>query len=121
VVLSVANTKYRKRRFAGCVLVSDAESWIYRDRLYAYGRQGATGVLDQWQQFVLNQVRLHGRGFTGPKLVCIDLQPYGSTQAPDRRDILNIGGFSDAVFKVVAAFLAENSGRFVAEVEAVEL
>ena len=42
-------------------------------------------------------------------------------QAPDRDDILNIGGFSDAVFGVVAAFLAEDAGRFVAEVEAVEL
>jgi 60 kDa SS-A/Ro ribonucleoprotein len=83
----VANAKYGKRRFAGCVLVSDTESWIYRDRLYAYGQQGATGVLDQWQQFVQNQPRLHGRDFTGPKLVRIDLQPYDSTQAPDRRDI----------------------------------
>ena len=55
------------------------------------------------------------------KLVCIDLQPYGTAQAPDRSDILNVGGFSDAVFSVVAAFLADDSGRFVAEVEAVEL
>jgi 60 kDa SS-A/Ro ribonucleoprotein len=35
--------------------------------------------------------------------------------------VLNVGGFSDAVFSVVAAFLADDSGRFVAEVEAVEL
>ena len=49
------------------------------------------------------------------------MQPYTSTQAPDRNDILNIGGFSDAVFSVVAAFLSEDTGRFVAEVEAVEL
>jgi 60 kDa SS-A/Ro ribonucleoprotein len=46
---------------------------------------------------------------------------YGATQAPDRSDILCVGGFSDAVFSVVAAFLADNSGRFAAEVEAVEL
>ena len=37
-----------------------------------------------------------------------------------RADILNVGGFSDAVFGVVAAFLAEDAGRFVAEVEAME-
>ena len=60
-----------------------------------------------------------GRG--GPKLVCIDLQPYTTTQAPDRSDILNVGGFSDAVFRVVASFLGEDAGRFVADVEAVEL
>jgi 60 kDa SS-A/Ro ribonucleoprotein len=51
----------------------------------------------------------------------IDLQPYTTTQAPERSDILNVGGFSDAVFSVVASFLADDGGRFVAEVEAVEL
>jgi 60 kDa SS-A/Ro ribonucleoprotein len=38
------------------------------------------------------------------KLVCIDIQPYGTLQAVDRGDILNVGGFSDAVFEVIAAF-----------------
>ena len=47
--------------------------------------------------------------------------PYGSTQAPERSEILNIGGFSDAVFDVIAAFLSSDTGRFVAEVEATEL
>ena len=37
------------------------------------------------------------------KLVCIDIQPYGTTQAPERDDILNVGGFSDAVFETIAA------------------
>ena len=55
------------------------------------------------------------------KLVGIDLQPYATTQAPERSDILNVGGFSDAVFSVVASFLADDNGRFVAEVEKVEL
>ena len=36
-------------------------------------------------------------------------------------DILNIGGFNDAVFNVVAAFLADDASRFVAEVESIEL
>ena len=34
---------------------------------------------------------------------------------------MNVGGFSDAVFSVVAAFLANDGGRFVADVKAVEL
>ena len=54
-------------------------------------------------------------------MVCIDLQAYTTTQAPEREDILNVGGFSDAVFSVVASFLSGDAGRFVAEVEAVEL
>ena len=56
-----------------------------------------------------------------PKLICIDVQAYTTTQAPERDDILNIGGFSDAVFQVVSSFLSDDAGRFVAEVEAVEL
>lgn len=48
---------------------------------------------------IRNQVRLHERGWPGAKLICIDLQPYTTTQAPDRSDILNVGGFSDVVFQ----------------------
>jgi 60 kDa SS-A/Ro ribonucleoprotein len=74
-----------------------------------------------WQEFVKNQVRLQARDDAGPKLICIDLQPYTTTQAPDRSDILNVGGFSDAVFRVVASFLGDDANRFVTEVEAIEL
>lgn len=112
IPLRAANTKFSKRQFAGCVLVSDNESWI------GTGRYGATGVMTEWQKFVKNQKRI---GVTNPKLVCIDIQPYGSTQAPERDDILNIGGFSDAVFNVVASYLSDDAARFVAEVESIEL
>ena len=90
-------------------------------RPFAAGRNGATGVMTEWEGFVKNQMRLQGAGMFGPKLISIDLQPYTTAQAPDRGDILNIGGFSDAVFNVVASFLASHAGRFVAEVESVEL
>ena len=83
---------------AGVVLVSDNESWVYQDRPYFYGVGGSTGVVTEWQQFVQNQVRLQGGDITGPKLICIDLQPNATTQAPERSDILNVGGLSDAVF-----------------------
>ena len=112
IPLHQANTKYRKRPFAGAVLVSDNESWV------GSGRYGSTGVMTEWQKFVKNQQRL---GVNSPKLVCIDIQPYGSTQAPERDDILNIGGFSDAVFHVVASYLSDDAARFVAEVESIEL
>jgi 60 kDa SS-A/Ro ribonucleoprotein len=124
-----ANGKCAKRRFAGVVLVSDNESWVYAGRAFASGQQGATGVMTEWQKFVANQQRLNpscssasqGEAGWGPKLVCIDLQSYTTTQAPEREDILNVGGFSDAVFNVVASFLSGDAGRFVAEVEAIEL
>ena len=92
IPLHEANTKYRKRQIAG--------------------------VLSEWQTFVANQQRM---GTESPKLVCIDIQPYGSTQAPERDDILNIGGFSDAVFHVVASYLSDDAARFVAEVESIKL
>jgi len=57
----------------------------------------------------------------GPKPVCINIRPHGTTQAPEWSDILIIGGFSDAIFTVVSAFLRGDPGRFVAEVEAIEL
>jgi 60 kDa SS-A/Ro ribonucleoprotein len=74
--------------------------------------------MTQWNQFVQNQKKL---GATSPKLICIDLQPLGTTQAPEREDILNIGGFSDAVFNVITAFQGNDPNRFVAEIEAIEL
>ena len=116
-----ANSDFAKRKFAGVVLVSDQESWVYKGRPYFYGVNGSTGVVTEWQQFVQNQMRLQGGECTGPRLICIDLQPSPTTQAPERSDILNVGGFSDAVFDVVAAFLTSDASRFVTEIEAVTL
>jgi 60 kDa SS-A/Ro ribonucleoprotein len=113
--LAAANMTIRRRKFVGCILISDQESWI------GTGRNGSTAVMTAWQDFVKNQVSLQGGDFAGPRLVCIDLQPYATTQAPDRSDILNVGGFSDPVFEVVTAFFTADPSRFVAEVEAVEL
>src|SRR5262249_13565795 len=107
--------RLKNRAFAGCVLVSDSESWI------GTGRGGQTATLTEWEGFVRNQKRVQGAAFSQPKLVCIDVQPYGTVQTPDREEILNVGGFSDAVFGVVAGFLTSDENRFVTEVEAIEL
>ena len=112
--LVAANQKHAKRKFAGIVLVSDNESWV------GTGRHGSTGVMTAWEAFVANQRKLAGKE-ASPKLVNIDLQPYQTVQACERADIMNIGGFSDSVFNVISAFLADNNQRFVAEVEAIEL
>ncbi len=102
------------RKFAGIVLVSDNESWV------GTGRSGSTGVMTAWEAFVANQRKLAGKE-ANPKLVCIDLQPNQTAQACERADIMNIGGFSDSVFNVISAFLADNNQRFVADAEAIEL
>ncbi len=75
--------------FAGAVLVNDTESWVYKGRPSGCGAQGATGVMIEWKALVKNQRPL---GVQAPKLVCIELQPYSSTQGPERDNILNVGG-----------------------------
>ena len=87
------------------IMVSDNESWV--DGV----RRGATETMLQWE-------RIKQRN-PGAKLVCIDIQPHGTTQAMERNDILNVGGFSDAVFDVVASFAEGKLGaqHWVGEIE----
>jgi hypothetical protein len=69
------------------------------------------------EQFALKPLKFHlvpNSQFV--TLVCIDLQPYQTVQASERAHIMNNGGFSDAVFARVSAFLADYNQRFVAEV-----
>lgn len=118
VPLMEANRRYANRAFAGVVLVSDNESWINHGNAHGFGRHGSTGVMTEWNRFRKIQ---RGLGIADPKLICIDIAPYGHSQAPDRQDILNIGGFSDAVFNVVSGFLESDTQRFVREIESVVL
>ena len=121
IPLQRANQKYRDKRFAGCVLVSDCESWIDTSSQRHYWSSDPTATMDEWKTFVKNQLNLGGHDAPSPKLICLDMQPYGTSQAPERADILNIGGFSDAVFNLVSSFLGDDANRFVSDVEAIEL
>lgn len=91
------------------ILVSDNESWVDANR------RGATQTLREWE--VLKQRNPKAR------LVCIDIQPTATTQAAERHDILNVGGFSDAVFTMMANFAAGkmNADHWVGEIEKVSL
>jgi len=94
------------------ILVSDNESWVDANR------RGATQTLREWEQLK--------RRCPDARLACIDIQPYATTQAPERRDIMNVGGFSDAVFGMLGLFAQGQSGRegaehWVAEIEKVSI
>ena len=115
--LMEANRRYAKRKLSGIILVSDNQSWINSSRPFGFGRSGATGVMNEWKKFATRNQKRNG----GPKLVCVDIAPYGNTQAPDRQDILNVGGFSDAVFGVINDFLRSDQSRFVQEIESIKL
>lgn len=78
------------------IFVSDNESWA--DPQHGRG----TEMMKHWNRFRKRNPRA--------RLVCIDLQPYATTQAQEREDVLNIGGFSDEVFTTIAEFAAGRLG-----------
>ncbi|HEY0912624.1 MAG TPA: RNA-binding protein, partial [Bradyrhizobium sp.] len=88
----------RRRESADVIIyVSDNESWVDSPHFGRFGG-GPTQTMTEWSTFVSRN--------PGAKLVCIDLQPYQTAQAVDtgRNDVLNIGGFSDQVFDLIAEF-----------------
>jgi len=89
------------------IFVSDNESWVDR------GSGRGTALMDAWQQFRQRN--------PNARLVCLDVQPNRTTQANEREDILNIGGFSDQVFEVISAFAAGtlNGSHWVDRIQAV--
>ncbi|MES2301112.1 MAG: RNA-binding protein [Pseudomonadota bacterium] len=89
------------------VIVSDNESWVDAKRF------GATAMMNEW-----NKLKVRN---PGAKLICIDIQPYGSTQAKDRADIMNVGGFTDAVFDAMARFASGQSRDWVEIVSKTEV
>jgi 60 kDa SS-A/Ro ribonucleoprotein len=75
------------------IYVSDNESWIDSNRHYGYGTQ-ATETMKEWMAFKQRNPQA--------KMICIDIQPNGTTQGKERSDIINVGGFSDHVFQLIA-------------------
>ncbi len=98
------------------VFVSDNESWVGKSR---YGH--STRTMELWEKY---------KGMNKKaKMVCIDIQISGTTQALDRKDILNVGGFNDGIFRVIHEFVkgvesetpAADSEHWVREIKATEI
>jgi 60 kDa SS-A/Ro ribonucleoprotein len=89
------------------VIVSDNQSWVDA------ARHGATATMREWDRIV--------RRNRQAKLVCVDIQPYGTTQAAGRPEILNVGGFSDAVFDTIARFARGEARSWVELVNQMEV
>ena len=87
------------------MLVSDNESWA--------GRSG--GACAEWYQYAA--------GHRNAKLCNVDIQPTSSTQVPDRTGkVLNIGGFSDAVYAVMNEFFKRDPKlNFTSVIDMVEI
>ena len=93
------------------IFVSDNESWVDKTR------SRGTATMQHWATLKARCPQA--------KLVCIDLQPHATTQAVDtgRNDVLNIGGFSDQVFDVIATFAAGtlNTDQWVGVIDSVTI
>ena len=89
------------------IFVSDNESWVDQ------GCGRGTALMAEWAEFQKRNPRA--------RLVCLDVQPYALTQAVERADVLNIGGFSDHVFELTAAFASGKleADHWVSRIEAV--
>ncbi len=80
----------RKEKGDVVIFISDNQSWIDIKTI-------GTGTMHEWNIFKSRNPKA--------KLVCIDIQPHGTTQAVEQEEILNIGGFSDHVFTTIANFI----------------
>jgi 60 kDa SS-A/Ro ribonucleoprotein len=109
----LAELNRRKAKGDLLIYVSDNESWVDSP---LHGRFGgaATATMTEWAAYKARN--------PDAKLVCIDLQPYGTTQAKERPDVLNVGGFSDRVFDLIGDFARGtlDAGHWVGVIDAIE-
>lgn len=91
------------------VFISDNESWVD-----ARPNGRGTAMMAEWQKLkTMNP---------GAKLVCIDIQPYVTSQVPGHEGILNVGGFSDRVFDAIGSFVSRGGkDHWVDLIEATQL
>lgn len=95
--------------------VSDNQSWMdtrVHGSYYGGGNQ-ATAMAEEW-----SMIKKHCKR---SKLMSINLQPYTNSQIVDAKDVINIGGFSDAIFDVMGTFFNGSTDNFVDIVNQVEV
>lgn len=93
----------RDHRHADLVFyVSDNQSWM-DGRMVGQ----STATMEAWNVFRKRNPQA--------RMVCLDIQPYPTTQVVDRPDVMNVGGFGDAVFDAVAAFARGDGGSHAVE------
>jgi len=98
------------------VYISDYESWVDSTGT-GYQAGNGTALLNEWVKY-----KSHNKN---AKLICIDLTPRTNHQVKvkEHDDILQVGGFSDNVFNVIARFVEGGWSKdfWVKEIESVPL
>ena len=74
------------------IMFSDNESWMDSPNHGRTAGSSATATMQEWTRFRHRN--------PAARLVCVDLQPYPTTQASERTDILNVGGFLGQCLRV---------------------
>jgi 60 kDa SS-A/Ro ribonucleoprotein len=106
----LAKLNLDKAKGDAVIYVSDNESWVDSHR---WG--SGTAMIGEWLTFKKRNPKA--------KLVCIDLTPRSNSQVKEHKDILQVGGFSDQVFDVVASFIehGDDKNHWVKLIEDVSL
>jgi 60 kDa SS-A/Ro ribonucleoprotein len=96
------------------IFVSDSESWLDTHAAWGYHRGEGTGIEAEWGKFKANNPQA--------KLMCIDITPHGSAQVKPRKDVLQVGGFSDQVFELMRLFVeADGDAHWVDVIKSIEI
>lgn len=111
VALRDLNAKQAKGDWV--MYVSDNESWI--DSGLGYGRYGATALAEEWKKFKARNPKA--------KLILCDLTPRDNSQIKAQPGVLQVGGFSDQVFEVIASFVehGNTTDHWVDEINKISL
>lgn len=101
-----------RKKFDLVIYASDCQSWIDAGRGWG---SGGTSLHQAWE-------KMKGKNKKA-KIAEINLQPYGNSQLSNSDpSVMNIGGFSDAVFDVLNEFAhRDGNAKFLDVVEKVEL
>ena len=113
--LVLADLNRRNAKGDAVIYVSDNESWVDSGHYGRFGG-GATQTMQEWTAFRARNPKA--------RMVCIDINPAGNSQASERKDILQVGGFGDQVFSVIGAWLSskeDDPDYWVREIEKVSL
>jgi 60 kDa SS-A/Ro ribonucleoprotein len=93
------------------IYVSDNESWYTPNQTTMYGWSSGkqTAMVEQWNKFKEKNRKA--------KLICIDLTPNRTVQVPGNKDVLNVAGMSNDIFRVIENFSNGNSQDFAQIIE----
>lgn len=105
----------RKAQGDMVVYVSDNESWLDSPFFGRFNGASATETMQQWNLFKARNPQA--------KMVCIDIQPNATTQVVERSDVINVGGFSDQVFQLLADIARSRSNQdyWIRQIEEMKL